>query len=81
MNPEYREHKKGSLRPKNMTIKEYAVYLGGISERTIENWEYRGTNQTTFHLLMKIREQDSLISELKEIIKKQQLTFELPKKR
>lgn len=79
MQPEYINNKWGSLRPNDMTVKEYAEYLGGISPRTIENWEYRGTNRTTYNLLMKITEQAEVIEELKQIIKDQNKVFQLPK--
>lgn len=79
MQPEYQKNHKGSLRPKNMTVKEYSEFLGGISKRTIENWEYRGTTETTFHLLMKIQEQEEKIIYLENQLKHNQMIFKLEK--
>lgn len=67
-----------SLRPEQMTVKQYALYLGGVSTRTIENWEYRGTNHTTQILLAKIHEQAKKIDELQTQIKEKNLIFNLP---
>lgn len=69
--------KKGSLRPENMTVKEYAAFLGGISTRTIENWEYRGTSETTKTLLMKIWELQSDLEWAYEKLNENGMIFKL----
>lgn len=66
-----------SLRPENMTQENYSFYLGGISKRTIENWEYRGTPQTTWHLLIKIKELQEKIEQLEKKLKDKNMTFQL----
>lgn len=52
---------------RNRTQKEYAEFLF-IPTRTVENWEHRGCNQTTFALLQTINILEDEIEKLKEKI-------------
>lgn len=62
----------------SMTQKEYAEMLN-IPLRTVQNWESRGCNQTTHNLLLQIYLADKKIKELEEYLKKNQISFQLPK--